>query len=288
VRFATCAAGTLDYANARAVTATLPNIEEYAAMFAAHGDSGAEYLRWHFARFVATKQRLLSHGNRISGNQVLDVGAHWLHQALLYAIDGFAVTALDLPATLEIDSVRALAEAHSIRLLPNADLEYPSALKAIADDTFDIVLFTEVIEHLAFNPVAMWREIYRVMKPGARIVVTTPNYHALRTRVRQWWRALRGLGAGVDVEHVLGVHTLGHHWKEYSRRELVRYFSLLSPDFACRNFAYSEAYRTVATKRTGTGLVLLLERMIPFLRPDLYVEIELTRKAAGIVVEPHW
>ncbi len=287
MRFATCAAGTLD-SNAHAVTDTLPNIEEYAAMFAAHGDSGAEYLRWHFARFVATKQRLLSHGNRTSGNQVLDVGAHWLHQALLYAIDGFAVTALDLPATLEIDSVRALAEAHSIRLLPNADLEYPSALKAIADDTFDIVLFTEVIEHLAFNPVAMWREIYRVMKPGARIVVTTPNYYALRTRVRQWWRALRGLGAGVGVEQVLGVHTLGHHWKEYSWRELERYFTLLSPDFACRNFAYSEAYRTVATKRTGTGLVLLLERMIPFLRPDLYVEIELTRKAAGIVVEPHW
>ena len=271
-----------------AQTASVPTLDEYAALFAAHGDGGVEYLRRHFPRFAATKQRLFSQGSRATGNQVLDVGAHWLHQSVLYAIDGLAVTALDLPATFDIDGVRALAQAHSIRLLPNADLEYPSALKAIADDTFDIVLFTEVIEHLAFNPVAMWREIYRVMKPGARVVVTTPNYNALRTRVRQWWRAARGLGAGVDVGQVLGVHTLGHHWKEYSRRELERYFALLSPDFSCQNFAYVEAYRPSATKKVGTGLVLLLERMIPFLRPDLYVEVELTRKVDGIVVEPHW
>jgi len=206
---------------------------------------------------------------------------------VLYAIDGFAVTALDLPATFESDSVRALAEVHAITLLPHVDLEYPSALKAIANDTFDIVLFTEVIEHLAFNPVAMWREIYRVMKPGARIVVTTPNYHALRTRLRQWWRAMRGLGAGVDVTQVLGVHTLGHHWKEYSRRELQRYFTLLSPDFACRDVAYVQGHRRAVSK-PSVEVALLLERIIPFLRPDLYVEVELTCKAAGIVVEPHW
>jgi len=270
------------------VTDTLPTLEEYAAVFAAHGDSGAEYLRWHFPRFAATKQRLLSHGNRAAGNQILDVGAHWLHQTVLYAIDGFVVTALDLPATLDAESVRALAKAHSIRLLPNDDLEYPAALKAIADDTFDLVLFTEIIEHLAFNPVAMWREIYRVMKPGARIVVTTPNYHALRTRLRRSWRAVRGLGAGVDVEHVLSVHTHGHHWKEYSRRELERYFALLSPDFACQYFAYMKGSRRASARKPSVEIALLVERMIPFLRPDLYVEVELTRKAAGIVVEPHW
>jgi 2-polyprenyl-6-hydroxyphenyl methylase/3-demethylubiquinone-9 3-methyltransferase len=271
-----------------AQTDSVPTLDEYAALFAAHGDSGAEYLRRHFARFAATKRRLLPLGNRAAGSRVLDVGAHWLHQSLLYAIDGFAVTALDLPATLGVDSVRALAQAHSITLLANANLEYPAALKSIADDTFDIVLFTEIIEHLAFNPVAMWREIYRVMKPGARLVVTTPNYHALRTRARQWWRAMRGFGAGVDVEQILGVHTLGHHWKEYSRRELEKYFAMLSPDFSCRNSAYIKGVRRSTAKKPIVELALLLERMIPFLRPDLYVEVELTRKAAGIVVEPHW
>ena len=270
------------------VTDKVPTFEEYAALFAAHGGGGAEYLRRHFPRFAATKQRLLSHRNRPAGDQVLDVGAHWLHQAVLYAIDGFAVTALDLPATLDLDSVRTLAQAHSIRLLPNANLEYPAALKDIADDTFDIVLFTEVIEHLAFNPVAMWREIYRVMKPGARVVVTTPNYYALRTRLRQSARTLRLLGGSVPVEQVLFLHTLGHHWKEYSRRELIRYFALLSPDFTCRNFAYAEAYQPAMLQRTGGAIVRWLEHAIRPIRPDLYLEVELTRKDKGIVVEPHW
>jgi 2-polyprenyl-6-hydroxyphenyl methylase/3-demethylubiquinone-9 3-methyltransferase len=263
-------------------------LEEYVALFAAHGGSGLDYLRRHFPRFVATKRRLLSHRDRASGNQVLDIGAHWLHQTLLYAIDGFAVTALDLPATLDLDSVRALARAHSIQLLPNTDLEHPSALAGIADDTFDIILFTEVLEHLAFNPVAMWREIYRVMKPGARIVVTTPNYYALRTRLRQWMRAIRLFGGGLAIEQILSLRTLGHHWKEYSRRELLRYFEMLSPDFRCRNFDYTEGYQPTLLAKPGGRLVQLLERALPPLRPDLYLEVELDRKDKGIVVEPHW
>lgn len=267
---------------------TTPTFDEYLALFVRHGGTEAAYLRRHFPRFVETKQRLLSHWDRGNGNRILDVGAHWLHQALLYAIDGFEVSALDLPATLNLESVGALARAHSIRLLPNADLEHPTALASIADDTFDVVLFTEIIEHLAFNPIAMWREIWRVMKPGARIVVTTPNYYALRTRLRQWSRALRLLGGGVPAEQVISLHTLGHHWKEYSRRELHRYFALLSPDFALRNFAYTEAYQPAMLQRTGGAVVRWLERSIRPIRPDLYLEVELTRKDKGIVVEPHW
>ena len=270
------------------MTDTITTLDEFVATFAPHGGTDDEYLRRHFSRHIATKKRLLAHLDGTSGKQVLDIGAHWLHQSLLYAIGGFAVTALDLPATLESESVRRLARAHSIRLLPNTDLEHPASLAAIADDTFDIVLFTEVIEHLAFNPVQMWREIYRVMKPGARIVVTTPNYYALRTRIRHWLRTTRGRGGGVTVEQVLSLHTLGHHWKEYSRAELLRYFSMLSPDFVCRNFAYVESCRPFVSKKAGRRLVRWLERVFPTLRPDLYVEIELTCKDKGIVIEPHW
>ena len=92
----------------------------------------------------------------------------------------------------------------------------------------------------------------------------------------------------MGVEQVLSLHTLGHHWKEYSRRELFAYFAMLSPDFTCRNFAYVEAYEPAVRPRIGTGLVLWLEHVVPPLRPDLYLEIELTRKDKGIVVEPHW
>ena len=263
-------------------------LSEFEALFAAHGGSDLAYLRQHFSRYVRTKQRFLANGERRGGGHVLDVGAHWLHQALLYALDGFKVTALDLPLTLDQEEVRALAHAHGIRLLPNDNLESPAALSAIADDTFDVVLFTEVIEHLAFNPVAMWREIYRVMKPGAHIVVTTPNYYALRSSLRRWLRIPRRLGGGIAVENIVNFKSLALHWKEYSRRELIAYFGSLSPDFAAKHAAHVEEYHPGYLGRSAGTILPLLERLIPPWRPDLYLEIELVRKDKGIVVEPHW
>lgn len=252
------------------------------------GEMGAAYLRDHLQRFIRTKERLCRSFPLRPGARVLDIGAHWLHQSVLYALDGCAVTALDLPETLSIPEVRSLAEKHAIQLLTNSDLEHPGAFKAIADDTFDLILFTEILEHLTFNPVAMWREIYRVMRARARIVVTTPSHYALRSRLRRWWRSLRLDGNGITTEQILSIPTFGHHWKEYSRRELLRYFELLSPDFSSCNFAYTEEYMPALWRRPAGGLAAAIEHALPFLRPDLYLEIELSRKEKGIVVEPHW
>lgn len=266
----------------------MPVLEDLANLCAPLGEIGKGYLIVHFERFRRTKERLLQSAPLDTGACVLDVGAHWLHQSLLYAADGYRVTALDLPETFRVPELRALAARHSIRLLSNPDLEHPSALAEIESDTFDLVLFTEIIEHLTFNPVVMWREIHRVMRRGARIIVTTPNYYALRSRLRQWWRATRLSGAGISVDELLSVPTFGHHWKEYSRRELLRYFALLSPDFSCGRFAYTEEYSQALSRRRSGPVIAAIEHAVPILRPDLYLEVELARKDKGIVVEPHW
>jgi 2-polyprenyl-6-hydroxyphenyl methylase/3-demethylubiquinone-9 3-methyltransferase len=266
-----------------------PNRQEMESLlriFAEHPATEDDYLRHNLGRFIATKQRL-QQGSR-SGARILDVGAHWLHQAVLYAMDGHEVWALDVPATMESTSAKSLSRRFPIRLLQNESLEHPAALAQVANDTFDIVLMTEVLEHLAFNPVAMWREIHRVMKPGAVVVVTTPNYYALRSRLRGVMRLLRRMGGGIDVDQIVGLKTFGHHWKEYSRRELLRYFELLSPDFRCRAIDCMEEYHPGLLARRGGRAVKWLERMLPPLRPDLYVEVELIGKERGIVVEPHW
>jgi len=261
---------------------------EYAAFFEACGGTDLKYLEHHFPRYVQTKKRFLVRWPRERGVRILDVGAHWLHQALMYARDGFQVTALDMPITFEMENVRKLARTHEIELLANADLEHIPALASLADDTFDVVLFTEIIEHITFNPVAMWREIYRVMKPGGRIVVTTPNYYALRGRAWKLPRFVRGFGGGIDPLGILEKKTYTHHWKEYSMRELIYYFCVLSPDFNCIHPAYPEEYQPNYLGRPAGKLVRAIEHWVPRLRPDLYLEVELTRKDKGIVVEPHW
>lgn len=259
----------------------------YERLFADSGGTDLPYLRAHLPRYLATQREFLASWPGAAGTRLLDIGAHWLHQALLYARAGFQVTALDLPFTLEHGSVQQLARQHAVRLLPNADLERPTALAACADDQFDAVLFCDILEHITFNPVGMWRQIHRVLRPGGRIVVTTPNYYALRGRALRPLRLLSGGGGGIGVERILSTPTHGHHWKEYSRREVARYFRLLSPDF---RIAKARCMPDFAPAARGpvTAVARAIERLLPPLRPNLHVEVELRHKRSGIAIDPAW
>jgi 2-polyprenyl-3-methyl-5-hydroxy-6-metoxy-1,4-benzoquinol methylase len=46
------------------------------------------------------------------------------------------------------------------------------------DDAFDAVTMSHVIEHVA-DPLQILKETYRILKPGGKLVLTTPNMHSL-------------------------------------------------------------------------------------------------------------
>src|SRR5690606_41501617 len=73
------------------------------------------------------------------------------------------------PYTTLFRSVQRLAGAEGIRLVPNADLERAPGLRQLEDDSFDVILFTEIIEHITFNPVEFWRQVYRVDRKSTRL-----------------------------------------------------------------------------------------------------------------------
>jgi SAM-dependent methyltransferase len=51
-----------------------------------------------------------------------------------------------------------------------------------ADASFDFVICQEGIEHMP-NQLHLFQELNRVLKPGGRAIITTPNYSNLRTRL---------------------------------------------------------------------------------------------------------
>jgi len=54
-----------------------------------------------------------------------------------------------------------------------------------ADESFDVVVNSQLIEHLEYDP-AMFREMNRVLAVGGRLVVGTPDYGRLTWRVIEW------------------------------------------------------------------------------------------------------
>ncbi len=81
------------------------------------------------------------------------------------------------------------------------------------DNFFDVVMFCEVIEHLAGDPVKALKEIKRVLKPEGILVLTTPNV----CRIENILKLIVG-GNIYDPYSRHGVY--GRHNREYTRNEL--------------------------------------------------------------------
>ncbi len=263
--------------------------DEACAFFRQFGGTDFPYLAHHFPRFRATVDELCSGWSPDLGGRVLDVGAHWLHQTALLWSAGYTVTAVDLPATFETEWVKEAARRMDVDLVPVSNLADPVELGSLADDSFDLMLFSEIIEHITFNPVRFWSEIYRIVRPGGRIVVTTPNYYSPYSRAWDLRRFLRGFGGGIAVDEILSQNTYAHHWKEFSAGELIYYFARLSPDFNTVKARHFPSFDETPP-RIGrlARLAYALKRRDPAQHANIYLEVEIARKDKGIVVVPGW
>ena len=100
---------------------------------------------------------------------------------------------VDFPAGLGRTSKTLLdvgAEVRPFDIFPDAfeaqtlECRYGDLSKKfpIEDSSCDIVIFQEGIEHLADQLFAL-SEFNRILRPGGRLIITTPNYSALRAKV---------------------------------------------------------------------------------------------------------
>lgn len=83
------------------------------------------------------------------------------------------------------------------------------------DAQMDVIVFGEVLEHMTNDPMHAMREIWRVLKPGGVLVLTTPNAARLENVVA----LLEGRNL-YDPYSAYGPY--GRHNREYTRHELHR------------------------------------------------------------------
>lgn len=258
------------------------NLDAVKRWFAQFGNTAESYLAAHFDRFQKTKAFAIGSGRRDSLS-ILDVGAHWLHNAFLYANEGHVLRCVDAPNTMRYAPVVAAAKVMGASLHPAAHLEFGDGINEIAESSIDLVLFCEIIEHLAFNPIPLWQSIYRVMKPGGRIIITTPNANYWPQLNGNINRLIKKGGWGPTVHDIFVSGTFGHHWKEFTADELATYFSTLSIDFEVSKRVFYDIQEPTAPPSE-----LPFEKTEDVLHDSIFMEITLKEKRSGIAISPPW
>lgn len=147
--------------------------------------------------------------------RLLDVGAQVGAMAAYASKLGFEVAAVDYPHYARRFS----------QILAPCGLDYRSCDIShqplpFSDGAFEFVTYMDVIEHHSFSPKRVLLEIRRVLAPGGRVLITTPNHASLYNRL------LLLLGRSVNDDFAYHFNTCeartpypGHH-REYTRREL--------------------------------------------------------------------
>jgi SAM-dependent methyltransferase len=84
-------------------------------------------------------------------------------------------------------------------------------------ESIDTVLAWELIEHLAYDPMFMLSEINRVLKPGGRVFITTPNIASARSLRSLLWGGQPQLFSAYNKRRLLDRHHI-----EYSPPEIFK------------------------------------------------------------------
>lgn len=175
---------------------------------------------WNYKYFYDQKNRYIYTLKLIekyfTSGKVLDIGSVPCQFLRILSKLGYDVIGLDVTP----DRVEKFNKKHSLNVLKcNIDFEKIP----VESNTFDLVLFLEVIEHLRINPITTLREIKRVLKPNGIMILSTPNLYALHTITR----FITGRGLFDAYKEFDKLEKYGHmgHSRLYHRKELKEFLT---------------------------------------------------------------
>ena len=133
----------------------------------------------------------------------------------------------------------------------HCDLNYEAL--PFADNFFDVVTCTEVIEHIE-NPRHLLREIHRVLKTKGRVIISTPNSLSLRGRLSFLFRGYSSYLKKLECEEESA------HITMITRVDLLRIFRELGFGLV----------RIIYTHGAIPKLSISWQTVFPFLKGELF------------------
>jgi SAM-dependent methyltransferase len=114
----------------------------------------------------------------------------------------------------------------------------------LEDNFSDVIIFNEIFEHLRINLIFTMREVFRIIKPGGLLLLSTPNLRSLSGIKNFLFRKTAQSGCWDIYEQYEKLVKLGHmgHVREYTSVEV--YAFLRKTGFNIESIIYRGKYQS--------------------------------------------
>lgn len=203
-------------------------------------------------------------------SKILDMGIAWGMWPHILSQLGYDVTGVDWA---KLYSTEGLTQRHPTLKDVHA-FDYTTQVWPFPDNTFDLITHYDLIEHIHPPLKHTFNEMYRVLKPGGHIILTTPNFLSLRKRLSM----LLGKSPSSQIQRFYEDDPFIEHIKEYSMAELKYYFSKLpwkiQKTLYVNHLFYFRMKSAKWFKLPFFYLYLAVVGLFPFLRDTLVIIVE--------------
>lgn len=224
-----------------------------------------EYFYIHQGRYQYILEKILSL-NLKQGSRVLDVGCYPLHLFSSVKKLNFNITGIS-------------SKHESIKKKGVFSLNIEKEALPFSKHYFDLIIMSEVIEHLAVNPRIYMKKMWRVLKPNGFFLVTTPNVVNLKNRIS----LLFGKNIYFSMEQLFNTKPNDdsiyyRHNREFTKEEVKKIMGSAGFDIQKADFfsAYTPFRKKSKDEPTLSKIVktigFYITQLYPRLRDSIYIE----------------
>ncbi len=207
-----------------------------------------------------TKERILDDCfivAKLAKNQeakILEMGSAPFYTALTLKKMGYDLICTDINP----DRFGSLLEKINLEVI---QCDFEKEKLPFADNSFDVILLSEVFEHLRIDLIFTTSEIRRVLKPGGKLILSSPNFFEYRRFKKLFFK-----GKTSDIYNAYHkLQDIGHmgHAREYTRNDVILFLEKMKFDI------HDSFYRGIDPKRqNGSSQITIhyAQRLFPFLR----------------------